>query len=125
MSTSSSAQDPPIALPDGTWLQIWQDEADYRKVHYVDQQHPGATDDNPGTEEAPFLTVQAAAEVVGPAEKVLIKSGIYRELIQPRRGGTGPDGMISFEAAPGADAIIRGSRVLSATWTHTRLTPNR
>ena len=121
MPTQSSIQDPPIILPDGTEFQIWQDETDYRKVYYVDQQHPAASDGNPGTEEAPFLTIQAAAEVVGPAEKVLIKSGIYRELIQPRRGGTGADGMISFEATPGAEAIIRGSQVLSATWANSEL----
>ena len=118
MTTQSSVQDPPIILADGTEFQIWQDETDYRKVYYVDQQHPGASDSNPGTEEAPFLTIQAAAEVVKPAEKVLIKSGIYRELVQPRRGGTSPDGMISFEAAPGAEAVIRGSRVLTTAWTN-------
>ena len=69
MNTRSSAQESPTILPDGTRFQIWQDETDYRKVYYVDQQHPGAADDNPGTEEAPFLTIQAAAEVVEPAEK--------------------------------------------------------
>ena len=121
MTTRPSEQDPPIALPDGTHFQIWQDETDYRKVYYVDRQHPEAADGNPGTEKAPFLTIQAAAEVVEPAQKVLIKSGIYREWIQPRRGGTGADGMISFEAAPGADAIIRGSQVLSATWTNSEV----
>ncbi len=118
MNRRSSAQESPTILPDGTRFQIWQDETDYRKVYYVDQQHPGAADDNPGTEEAPFLTIQAAAEVVEPAERVLIKSGIYRELVQPRRGGNGADEMISYEAAPGADAIVRGSEVLNATWTH-------
>ena len=117
-SPQSNSQDSPIPLPDGTQFQIWQDETDYQNVYYVDQQHPGAADDNPGTEEAPFLTIQAAAEVVGPAEKVLIKSGIYRELVQPRRGGTGADGMISYEAAPGAEAIIRGSEVLTSAWAN-------
>ena len=117
MTTRSAAHDPPIVLPDGTQFQRWGDETDYRKVYYVDQQHPQAADDNPGTEEAPFLTIQAAAEAVQPAEKVLIKSGIYRELVQPRRGGTGADAMMSFEAAPGAEAIIRGSDVLGGPWT--------
>ena len=41
-----------ITLPDGTPFQTWRDETDYRQVLYVDQQHPGAADDNPGTEEA-------------------------------------------------------------------------
>ena len=118
MTTRSSPWDLP-ALPDGTRFLAWEDETDYRKVYYVDQQHPGAADDNPGTEEAPFLTIQRAAEVVEPAGKVLIKSGVYREWVRPRRGGTGADGMIGFEAAPGAEAIIRGSQAISGTWTHT------
>ena len=122
MTTRAKAQGSPITLPDGTRFQIWQDETDYRKVYYVDQQHPGAADDNPGTEEAPLLTIQAAAEVVEGAEKVVIKSGIYREWVQPRRGGTGADGMISFEAAPGAEVIIRGSRALDMAWTHSDVT---
>ena len=113
-----SGQDPPACLPDGTAFQIWQDVTVYRKIYYVDQQHPAAADENPGTEDAPFLTIQGAAEVVEPSEKVLIKSGIYREWVRPRRGGKGPDAMISFEAAPGAEAIIRGSQVLRAIWTN-------
>ena len=90
----------------------------YRRVYYVDQNHPAAADENPGTEEAPFLTIQRAADIVQPAEKVLIKSGVYREWVRPRRGGTGPDGMISFEVAPGAEAVISGSDDLTATWTN-------
>ncbi len=117
-ASSSIVEDPPILLPDGTEFQTWEDGTEYRRVYYVDQDHPAAADENPGTEEAPFLTIQRAAEVVQPAEKVLIKSGIYREWVRPRRGGTGPDGMISFEAAPGAEAVISGSDVLKATWTN-------
>lgn len=115
---SSGVLDPPVRLPDGTEFQTWEDVTEYERVYYVDQQHPAAADDNPGTEEAPFLTVQRAADMVRPAEKVLIKSGVYREWVRPRRGGTGPDGMISFEAAPGAEAVISGSEVLRAAWTN-------
>ena len=63
MTQQSNQQDAPILLPDGTRFQHWQDETEYKRAYYVDQQHPGAADDNPGTEEAPFLTIQAAAEV--------------------------------------------------------------
>ncbi len=115
---TSGVPDPPVLLPDGTEFQTWEDVTDYRRVYYVDQRHPVAADDNPGTEEAPFLTIQRAADVVRPAEKVLIKSGLYREWVRPRLGGTGPDGMVSFEAAPGAEAVISGSEVLRAVWTN-------
>ena len=62
-------------------------------MKYADQFEPiesviqlREADDNPGTEGESFLTIQTAADVVEPAEKVVIKSGIYRELIRPRRG---------------------------------------
>ena len=97
----------PITLPDGTEFSFWQDKTEYRRMYYVDQQHPGASDGNSGTEEEPFLTIQRAAEGVEPAEKILVKSGIYRECVQPRRGGNDADEMISFEAAPGAEAMRR------------------
>ena len=120
MSVQSTEQTSLACLPDGTLFGIWKDRTDYGKAYYVDQQHPEAADENPGSEDAPFLTIQRAAEVVAPGEKVLIKTGIYREWIRPRRGGTGMDGMISFEAAPGARAIISGSRVLEGRWELSR-----
>ena len=115
---TSSPEDLAILLPDGTEFRTWEDETEYRRVYYVDQNHSAAADDNPGTEEAPFLTIQRAADVVQPAEKVLIKTGTYREWVRPQRGGKGPDSMISFEAAPGAEAIISGSDVLRTTWAN-------
>ncbi len=59
----------------------------------------------------PFLTIQRAAEVVEPAEKALIKSGIYREWIQPRRAGPDPlDGPEDefAEMGIGADVGVMG-----------------
>ena len=123
MTARSNGQGPPITLPDGTAFQLWRDETVYGQAYYVDQGHPGAADDNAGTEEAPFFTIQRAAELVEPGGKVLIKSGVYREFVQPRRGGTGADSMISYEAAPGAEVVIRGSRVIDAAWTHTGARP--
>ncbi len=42
-----------------------------------------------------------------------VAEGVYREFIQPARGGTGPDAMISYEAAPGAKVVVKGSRVVT------------
>jgi alpha-L-arabinofuranosidase len=50
----------------------------------------------------------------------VIHAGIYRELVRPRLGGTGSDGMIAYEAAPGAQVIIRGSRILEGRWSQSR-----
>lgn len=116
MNARSREQGSLATLPDGTTFESWEDITNYSKVHHVDQQHPRAADQNGGTEEAPFLTIQRAAEVVESGEKVLIKSGIYREWIRPLRGGAGADKMISYEAAAGAQVIVRGSDLLAAEW---------
>src|SRR5206468_7163704 len=42
--------------------------------------------------------------------------GVYRERIAPARGGTGPDGIISYEAAPGANVVVKGSRAVKTGW---------
>jgi len=40
---------------------------------------------------------------------VLVHEGVYRERVKPARGGTGPDAMICYEAAPGERVVIKGS----------------
>jgi hypothetical protein len=47
---------------------------------------------------------------------VVVAAGVYREWVRPRRGGSGPDKMISYQAAPGATVAIRGSRVVREKW---------
>ncbi len=111
---------PPVILPDGSDFKTWSDQTVYTRTYYVDQHHPRALDDNDGSEEKPFLTINKAAQVVRAGEKVIVKSGIYRELIQPRFGGDGPNKMLSFEAAPGAKVIVKGSRVLKPKWTKSK-----
>lgn len=69
-------------LPDGTSFQTWEDETVYSKAYYVNQNHSRASDTNPGTLELPFKTIAKAAEVLQPGEKVIISSGIYREMVE-------------------------------------------
>ena len=59
---------------------------------------------------------QRAAEVLQPGERVIIGEGVYRECVRPARGGTGPGAIISYEAAPGAKVIIKGSEWLKTPW---------
>ena len=79
----------------------------------VDGQAGNADDTGPGTPEHPFKTIRPAAQVLQPGERVVIAAGVYRECVRPARGGTGPDAMISYEAAPGAQVIIKGSAVVT------------
>ena len=108
--------EPPVLLPNGNEFKTWSDRTVYAKTYYVDQRHPGASDENPGSRDKPFLTINKAAQVAGPGERVVVASGVYRELIEPRLGGEGPEKMISYEAAPGAMAIVKGSRIFKPEW---------
>ena len=90
----------------------------YAKIYYVDQNHPKASDQNPGTENSPFHTISQAAKVLRPGEKVIIKKGIYRENVKPAVSGENEKAMICYEAQPGV--ILTGSDVLKEKWVNSR-----
>ena len=103
-------------LPDGTEVQSWEKPLTFSKTYYVDGKAANADDSGPGTQQRPFRTVGKAAQVAQPGERVVIAEGVYREWVNPARGGSGPDKMISYEAAPGAKVVIKGSAVLDKGW---------
>lgn len=100
-------------LPDGSPFPHWEDETDYERTYHVDGSHPAADDANPGTPEEPFATISQAAAILEPGEKVIVHEGVYRERVDPARGGTGPDAMIGYEAVPDAEVVVKGSQVWS------------
>ena len=103
-------------LPDGTEYVSWEQPLTFSKTYYVDNNSAKADDNGPGTRERPFRTINKAAQVLQPGERVVIASGTYRECVRPARGGTGPAQMISYEAAPGAKVFVKGSEVLKDGW---------
>ncbi len=103
-------------LPDGTEFIFWEQPLTFSKTYYVDANSRKSSDKGPGTLKRPFRTISKAAEVLKPGERVVIASGIYRERVSPARGGSGPDKMISYEAAPGATVIVKGSDILKDGW---------
>jgi hypothetical protein len=105
-----------VFLPDGREFVSWERPIAFSKTYHVDNMNSRAADANPGTSELPFLTIGRAAQVLQPGERVVIRSGVYRERVDPARGGTDPDRMISYEAAPGADVVIKGSRLVKTGW---------
>ena len=102
-------------LPDGTEFPSWEKPLHFSKTYYVDGQAKNADDKGPGTKERPFRTINHAAQVLQPGERVVIAEGVYRECVRPARGGTGPEAMISYEAAPGAKVVRQGL----APWSRT------
>ena len=66
-------------------------------------------DRNPGTQERPFLTIRRAADVAAAGDTVIVHEGVYREWVKPRRGGLSTDLRITYMAAEGEKAVIKGS----------------
>ncbi len=69
-------------------------------------------DANPGTQAAPFRTIQRAADLAQPGDAVTVHQGTYRERINPPRGGESDAQRIVYQAAPGESVEIRGSEVV-------------
>ena len=96
-------------LPDGTQFPMWERPMHVSRTYYVDGNAKNAEDSGPGTKDHPFRTINHAAQILQPGESVVIASGVYREAIRPARGGTSPEAMISYEAAPGAHVVVLGA----------------
>ena len=100
-------------LPDGTEFPMWEKPLHFTKTYYVDGSAQNADDNGPGTKGHPFRTIDHAAQILEPGERVVIATGVYREAIHPARGGAGPDAMIGYEAAPGANVVVKGAVVVT------------
>ncbi len=70
-------------------------------------------DANEGSAAKPFLTIQRAADVAQPGDVITVHKGIYRERVDPPRGGTSDDQRIVYQAAPGETVTIKGSEVVT------------
>lgn len=49
---------------------------------------PSGSNNNSGTQSAPFSTIQHAANIVNPGDTVVVKNGTYREQVLLKRSGT-------------------------------------
>ena len=100
-------------LPDGRPFAYWETDAEPSCTLYVDGRNPAASDRNDGSEQHPLKTIQRAADLAEPGTRVLIRAGLYRECVRPRRGGSGPDRMISYEAFGDGPVVIRASEAVT------------
>lgn len=113
---AGSAASADSRLPDGTEFVRWEQSPTFSKTYYVDNMSAIADDNGPGDKARPFRTINKAAQILQPGERVIIAAGTYRECVRPARGGTDPAHMISYEAAPGAKVYIKGSEILKDGW---------
>jgi alpha-N-arabinofuranosidase len=66
-----------------------------------------------GSPSRPFKTISAAARVARPGDMVTVHEGIYRERINPVRGGDSDAQRIVYQAAPGEAVTITGAEVVT------------
>ena len=83
------------------------------RIYYVS---PKGCNGNPGTIEAPFATINHAAQIALPGDTVRVREGVYREWVDPAEGGLTPTNRITYEVMPGEHAVIKGSEVVNG-WT--------
>src|SRR5690606_3854830 len=74
------------------------------KIYYVS---PNGSDENDGSQQAPWRTVEHAAEVVKAGETVFVREGTYKENVTFKSSGS-EAGYITFQAYPGENPVISG-----------------
>lgn len=72
-------------------------------------------DASAGTRQAPLRTIQRAADVARPGDVVTVHGGVYRERVNPPRGGESDTKRIVYRAAEGEKVVIKGSEPVK-TW---------
>lgn len=77
-------------------------------------------DSNSGGKDAPFRTIQHAADLAQPGDLITVHEGVYRERINPPRGGESDEKRITYQAASGKHVEIRGSEVVK-DWQRVQL----
>ena len=63
-------------------------------------------DSNPGTQTAPWRTIQHAADTVSAGSTVNVRGGIYEERVSIKTSGNATDGYITFRSNPGETAVL-------------------
>lgn len=67
-------------------FEFWEVEPKFERELHVDCNNPLASDDNDGSAERPFNTINVAAQVDTPGTRILIHGGVYRETVRPDQG---------------------------------------
>lgn len=79
---------------------------------------PSGDDANSGSASQPLRTIPAAARSARPGDVITVHEGVYRERINPPRGGTSDQKRITYQAKPGEKVVIKGSEVIKG-WQKT------
>ena len=76
------------------------------KEYHVSVQGDDASD---GSKSKPFKSISAAALRAQPGDVITVHKGVYRERVNPPRGGESDQQRIVYQTAPGEKVVITGS----------------
>ncbi|MGC9353511.1 MAG: right-handed parallel beta-helix repeat-containing protein [Mariniphaga sp.] len=82
----------------------------YAKEYHVAK---SGNNSNPGTIKQPFLTIQNAANIAQSGDVITVHEGVYREWVNPPRGGISDNERIVYRAAEGEKVEIKGSEIVT------------
>ena len=80
---------------------------EYPNVYYVDARHPGSSDEGFGYPGAPLKTVAKALAMAEKGETIVLRDGVYRELVKPTKAG------VILRPMKGEKVIITGADEIS------------
>ena len=71
-------------------------------------------DANPGSRKSPWRTIQHAADCAQPGDIITVHAGVYRERVNPPRGGSSDKQRIVYQAARAEQVEIKGSEIIKS-----------
>ena len=92
---------------------------DYPNVYYVDPRHPAATDEPAwGYPGVPLATLAKACEIAQPGETIVLRGGVYREVLAPKNNDVTVRAMGDEKVTiSGADLIEDWRREADGSWS--------
>ena len=92
---------------------------DYPNVYYVDPRHPAAADEPAwGYPAVPLATLAKAGAIAQPGETIVLRGGVYREVLSPQHDGVTIRAMKGEQVTiSGADLIEGWKRETDGSWS--------
>lgn len=94
---------------------------EYPNVYYVDSRHPAASDEPAwGYPAVPLASLAKACATAQPGETILLRGGVYREVLAPMKDGVTVRAMKGEKVTiSGADLIESWKREVDGSWSAT------
>jgi alpha-N-arabinofuranosidase len=106
LKTAALASASALVLEEAAWGKT---SANAREYHVA----ADGNDKSYGSKARPFRTISAAAAQAQPGDVITVHKGVYRERIDPPRGGSSAARRIVYRAAAGEQVEITGAEIVS------------